>query len=168
MEVAFRDAKEEALNRRYYLKCEVCLYDVPLLEQYSKGERQITEQMIFLIPKESSERDRFLAAWLPDAACRFGSVGPGEKYERPEVNKHYHELIGLAGHPVRAPVRVAIFRRDKRCPKDHYLFVMSGAAEEELKNFVREQSRLKKLIMKPTISLEILGAKEGEKTLGNV
>lgn len=166
MSVTSSDASNPT-NRRYYLTCEVHLQEIPLLERYSKGERQITDQMIFLVPQESSERSKFFGAWLPEESCRFGKVGKGEEYERPEMTRHFYELAAVAGYPVKAPLRLSIFRRDARFPKDHYLLVQSHGAETELKDFVRERSKLKNLLSKPTIKIEILGAKESEEVLGN-
>jgi hypothetical protein len=163
MGVDFVDPAEKAVNIRYHLTCEVHLQDVPMLELYSKGERQITDKMIFLVPRQTSECQKFLGIWLPPEVCQFGA---GEKYERPQINIHFHELGAIIGYPVKHPARVAIFRRDKRFSKDHYLFMMSGAAEDALKTMMNERSRLKNLLIKPTIEVTILGSKETEEHLG--
>jgi hypothetical protein len=71
--------------------------------------------MIFLIPEESTQRDMLFSKYLQDL--------PGD-----------HTELGAAfGSPVGGVARLALMRSDHRC-SDHYLFVMTKGAEEDLKH----------------------------------
>lgn len=81
----------------------------------SKWERQDEDTMVFLIPVESTQRDLMFSKYLQDM-----------------VGEHT-ELGAAIGQPVNGVARLALMRRDHRC-SDHYLFVMTKGAEEDLKN----------------------------------
>jgi hypothetical protein len=98
----------------YYLNCEVIVKEVPYEDEQSTGTTQQTDLMVFLRIKESSQRDLFYAAWLPD------------------MDDESHEVVCRAGNPIDGYFRCAVFRRSKNFQEKH-LFVMSKGAEEELK-----------------------------------
>jgi hypothetical protein len=82
----------------------------------SKGKSQAEDDMVFLIPLEGTSRDCLFARWLPDVA---GS---------------HTEVAAFLPSPVSGLARLALMRRDHRSPENHYLFVMTKGAEEDLKN----------------------------------
>lgn len=108
------DAEEAKTEKEYHLKCKVLVKDVSYLDEQSKGSELKTEQMIFLIPQESTQRTMFLNAWLPDT-----------------VEEH-HEVVFEGGYPVEGIFKGAVQRRNERC-SEHHIFVMSRGAEEDLK-----------------------------------
>jgi hypothetical protein len=69
--------------------------------------------MVFLVPLESSQRDFFFSAWLP------------------EDESEAFEVALMLAHPVSGPCRAAVMRKNKRL-NEHHLFVMSVGAEEDL------------------------------------
>lgn len=102
-------------SAEFILKCKVATKDVSYLDVQSKFAENRTEQMVFLIPQESTMRDFFFAKWLPD----FGTD------EKPEIAM-------VLPSPVNGFVRGCVLRRDARCD-EHHIFVMTRAAEEDLK-----------------------------------
>jgi len=102
-------------HNRFELSCKVLVQDVTYDDFQSKGTSLVTEKMVFLVPRESSQRDLFLTAWLPDT-----------------VEEHF-EIGLLLGHPVSGPARASIHRKNKDCD-EHHIFIMSKGAEEDLKN----------------------------------
>lgn len=86
-----------------------------LQSQGEQAAQQVEDDMVFLIPLYSSQRDYLFSKHLPEIA--------GEAVELP----------AMIPHPVSGFVRVALMRRDKRCA-EHYLFVMTKGAEEDLKH----------------------------------
>ncbi|NBP28676.1 MAG: hypothetical protein EBV23_03725 [Flavobacteriia bacterium] len=102
-------------SAEFILKCKVVVKDVSYLDVQSKFAESRTEKMVFLIPQESTMRDFFFAKWLPD----FGTD------EKPEIAM-------VLPSPVNGFVRGCVLRRDARC-EDHYIFIMTRAAEEDLK-----------------------------------
>jgi hypothetical protein len=102
-------------SAEFILKCKVVTKDVAYLDVQSKFAENRTEQMVFLIPQESTMRDFFFAKWLPD----FGTE------EKPEIAM-------VLPSPVNGFVRGCVLRRDGRCD-EHHIFVMTRAAEEDLK-----------------------------------
>lgn len=102
-------------SAEFIIKCKVATRDVAYLDVQSKFAESRTEQMVFLIPQESTMRDFFYAKWLPD----FGTE------EKPEIAM-------ILPSPVNGFVRGCVLRRDARCD-EHHIFVMTRAAEEDLK-----------------------------------
>jgi hypothetical protein len=98
----------------FYLRCRVDVNFIEYEDHQSTGKTAAQADMVFLVPQESTHRDLFFAKYLPDVA--------GEAVELPAI----------IPYPVSGLARVAIMRRDKRC-HEHYLFVMSKGAEEDLK-----------------------------------
>ena len=105
---------QEPTEQRYHLKCKIQVKEVTYDDCQSKGTTQNTEQMVYLIPKESTQLDLFLSAWLPDDEMESYEVGL------------------LIGHPVNGPCRASVHRQDGNLSQP-YLFVMSRGAEEDLK-----------------------------------
>jgi hypothetical protein len=97
----------------FYLKVKVLVKKISYLDVQSKGTSNATAKMVFLIPQEGTSRDLFYAKWLPDIK--------GEAVELPAI----------LPYPVSGLARVALMRRDERSD-EHYLFVMSRGAEEDL------------------------------------
>lgn len=118
------DADEALLNRDYYLKAKIIIKENSYQDIQSNSTTLKCEEMAFLIPIESSERDIFYTAWLPD------------------IEVKYTELVALAGNPVNGPIRLALHRPDRRIAKP-YLFVMTKSAEEILKEFNNREIELK-------------------------
>jgi hypothetical protein len=94
------------------------------IDHQSTGKSQNEDSMVFLIPMESSHRDYLFARHLPDCANEFLDAGQAT---------HHTELACSIAHPVCGLARIALMRRDRRC-ESNYLFVMTKAVEEDLKN----------------------------------
>lgn len=99
---------------RYALKAKVVAKEVTYFDEQSTGTVQVTEKLVFLVPEQSTQRDLFFSAWLPDSP------------EKPV------EVVCQGGHPVYTPFRAALWRRSQHVGEIH-LFVMSKGAEEVLK-----------------------------------
>jgi hypothetical protein len=125
MAIEFSDPEEQARSEEYALKCKVHVKEITYEDFQSKGEMGlVTEEMIFLEPYPSTQRDLFFSAWLPD-------------YEQDHITKKivptHTEVTCKAGHPIYGYFKCAVHRRDERFNSSPYLFVMTKAAEEELK-----------------------------------
>lgn len=101
-------------ERRYRFKCKVIAKDVTYTDEQSTGTFQVTEKLVFLLPEQSTQRDLFYSAWLPDTDEEPAEVGC--------------EM----GHPLYSTFRCALWRRTQFVG-DIHLFVMSKGAEESLK-----------------------------------
>jgi hypothetical protein len=101
-------------ERRYIVTCRVLVKEVSYEDEQSTGTTTVTESLVFLLPEQSTQRDLFYNAWLPDTA------------DTPV------EIVCEAGHPVYGMFRAALWRRSQ-FTGDIHLFVMSKGAEEELK-----------------------------------
>lgn len=134
----FGNSNPDGLTRQhYFLKCEVFVKDVTYLDVQSKGSDYKTEQLVFLVPLESSQRNFFLDAWLPEYLV-------SENVE-----------VGIrAAYPIHGYFRACLKRPNKIIDKPH-IFVMSRGAEEEFKNLCRAQ---KGFI--PIIEIETIGVHE--------
>lgn len=124
MAIEFNDPDERARSEEYTLKCKVIVKEITYEDVQSKGEvGLITEEMIFLEPKEGTQRDLFFSAWLPD-------------YEQDPITKKivagHTEVTCKAGHPINGYFKCSVHRQDERSSVP-YLFVMTKSAEEELK-----------------------------------
>jgi hypothetical protein len=122
---------------RYNLKCKVLVKEVSYLDEQSKGASRISEKFVYLIPQESTQRDLFFAAWLPDTR--------EEKYE----------LGFTCGHPVSGFARGCIRRRNAEIG-DHHIFVMSKGAEEDIKDWIQHVGG------PAMLNIEVLGEQEEE------
>lgn len=97
----------------YRLKCRVVIKEVSYEDEQSKETKLNTARMVFLVPKEGTQRDLFFAAWLPDSV------------------EEWFEVALSVGAPINGPCRAAIMRKNARMDA-HHLFVMSAGAEEDL------------------------------------
>lgn len=109
---------QDLTEKEYNLICHI----KPIKEAIKQGELggQSEYTAIILIPLESTQRERFLNAWLPE----------------PE-EKNTVEIPCFIQHPIDSSCRVAIFRRDHRSPDKPYLFVMSKGVEDELLKMIK-------------------------------
>jgi hypothetical protein len=113
----FHDPYQKAMQVRYHLRCKVLVKECTYEDQQSKGNQNISEKLVFLVPEDSDERTRFFIAWLPDTLDSFQELG-----------------IEM-GHPVFSAFRAALYRKSTFHPElpDNHIFVMSKGAEEILK-----------------------------------
>lgn len=109
----FSKAQKPA-ERRYTFACKVVAKEVTYLDEQSTGNQLVNEELVFLIPEQSTQRDLFYAAWLPD------------------TDAEPSEIVCEAGHPVYGAFRSALWRRSQFVG-DIHLFVMSKGAEESFK-----------------------------------
>jgi hypothetical protein len=114
MAVEFLDPQEKALRETYFLDCKVLVKEISYLDEQSKENVQRTEEMVFLVPKHSTQMELFFHAWLPEDVG--GTL----------------EIAMKAGHPIYGYFKGAVQRRNSNC-KEHHIFVMSRGAEEDLK-----------------------------------
>ena len=126
MALEFIDPQELARSENYFLKCKIYVQNITYEDEQSKGVTGLmTEEMVFLEPKEGTQRDLFFNAWMPD-------------YEQDPVTKKIEpghvELVCKAGNPIFGYFKCSFHRKDERFSKSPYLFVMSKGAEEDLKN----------------------------------
>lgn len=128
-------------KNRYELKCQVIVKETTYDDEQSQGTTRNTEKMAYLVPQESSERDRFLMAWLP------------------ETDEENFEVGLMIGHPVHGPARAAIRRKNREVP-EHHLFIMSRGAEEELKAFSDEGWKVLRALQKKTVIVTVLSEDE--------
>jgi hypothetical protein len=105
----------EPTERRYNLSAKVTVKHVTYRDEQSKGISNAEADIVCLIPQESTERDLFFGAWLPDTLD--GS----------------HELGIMMGHPVGGTFRAAIRHGNEWCREKH-LFVMTKWVEDILKS----------------------------------
>lgn len=123
-------------ERRYRFKAKVIAKDVTYTDEQSTGTFQVTEKLVFLLPEQSTQRDLFYSAWLPDTD---------------------HEPIEVGceiGHPVYSCFRAALWRRTQFVG-DIHLFVMSKGAEELLKPMNGK-----------SVEIEIMGEQEDQQLDG--
>lgn len=120
-------------NRRFNLRTRVKLFKKNVVEDIGKEVQRYERKMVFLIPDQSDEMVRFMMAWLPDTM------------------DEYSEVVGIMGHPVNSPCRLALKRGpDAQCER-HYLTVMNVGVEEVIWRNMRDGQ---------SIPVEILGAHE--------
>ena len=109
----FGPEPDEMTMREYHLNCRVVVKGQSYQNHQSRGFMgNMTEEMVFLLPLEGSERDRFLTAWAPQP--------PDQHYELNCMSQY-------------GPMKCSIHRPDHRIADSFYLFVMSKAAEDDLK-----------------------------------
>lgn len=106
------DIEEDRKNKPYVLKCKVTIKPIEYNDIQSTGTTKRTEEMAFLSPIQTTERDKFFGAWMPD--------------------EEYVELVAEVGHPIYGPMRCSFHKPDKRM-NHHYIFVMTKSSEEALK-----------------------------------
>ncbi len=124
MSVEFVDPAEKALEETYHLKCKVLVKDISYRDYQSQGEgAMLTEEMVFLLPQESTQRDLFFNAWLPEL-----EQNPVTK----EFESGHSEVACQSGHPIYGYFKCSVHRADERV-REPYMFVMSKSSEEELK-----------------------------------
>lgn len=117
-------------ERRYRFSCKVIAKDVTYTDEQSTGTFQVTEKLVFLLPQQSTQRDLFFSAWLPDTDEQPTEVGC--------------EM----GAPLYSTFRCALWRRTQFVG-DIHLFVMSKGAEESLKPLNGK-----------TVEIEVLGEQD--------
>lgn len=108
-------------KNKYHLKCKVFFYEKGFVDSF---DRQRQEEMVCLIPQQSTQQQLFYMAWLP---------------EHPE---DHFELTMLMPYPVNAACRGAIRLPGKDC-KEPNIFVMTKYVEDILKK-MRTDGTLKK------------------------
>lgn len=106
---------EKLPEPEFRVRCRVEVKHIGYEDWQSKGKSQAEDDMVFLIPLESTSRDCLFSRWLPDTAGQ------------------HTEVASYLPSPVSGLARLALMRRDQRSPEHHYLFVMSKGAEEDLK-----------------------------------
>lgn len=111
-------------NKKYRFHCHVHSRKVGFEDIQGKGKKQEVKtqteaDLIFLVPDDSSEADRFLAAWLPD------------------TDDETFEILLQMPRPVYGMCRVAIRRASQWMPRPH-LQVMSLGAETRLLSYLSE------------------------------
>lgn len=111
------DLSKKIPDPEFVLRCRVEVKKIAYTDLQSQGEkeaRQVEADMVFLIPLEGDQRDYMFSKYLP------------------HVRGESTELPAMIPYPVSGFARVALMRRDKRCD-EHYLFMMTKAVEEDLK-----------------------------------
>jgi hypothetical protein len=114
-ELVVNDAKQPQ-DDRYHLQCKIVVKHLGFKDFQSRGHSQVEDTMVFLVPVESTQRDLFLMAWVPDST------------------NDAHEIGLLLGSPVSGPARACVKRRNEWC-EDHHIMMMSESAEKELHDF---------------------------------
>lgn len=112
-------------EREYTLNCLVCKISQSFLATKANGDRvQQEDESIILIPEESSQRDAFFAAWLPDFDLRDENpvLQPLDKMS---------ELILNIAYPIGAYSRAGVIRSSQWCDKPH-LFIQTKGVEQDL------------------------------------
>lgn len=107
------DPEKKACQRRYMLRCKVLVKNCSYEDEQSTGTTIVSEELVFLLPQVSTERDKFYIAWMPSEEA-------------------YQELGVEAAHPLFSTFRVSLFPRSNNLNEPH-LFVQSKGAEEILK-----------------------------------
>jgi hypothetical protein len=121
----FPDPEEKARSEEYHLKVKVHVKNISYEDFQSKGAAGlVSEEMVFLEPYEGTQRDLFFMAWLPDF-----EQDPQTK----EIVPGHTEVACKAGHPIYGYFKCSVHRRDERFTTGPYMFVMTKAAEEDLK-----------------------------------
>jgi hypothetical protein len=127
----------------YHLKCRVVIKDVSYEDQQSKGNTQATAKMVFLVPESSTQKDLFLAAWLP------------------ETVEEWHEVALMIGAPINGPCRAAVMRKNARMD-EHHIFMMSVGAGEDLIQEIEGQKKRWTWLNKRAISVTVLPEAEDQ------
>lgn len=121
----FPDPEEKARSEEYHLKVKIHVKTISYEDYQSKGVMGlVSEEMVFLEPMEGTQRDLFFMAWLPDM-----EQDPVTK----EIVPGHTEVTCKAGHPIYGYFKCSVHRRDERFNTGPYMFVMTKAAEEDLK-----------------------------------
>lgn len=128
---------------RFNLKCRVVCKAVSYLDQQSSTTSFITEDFVYLIPQESTQRDLFLDYWLPDMSNEVSEIGL------------------RAGAPIYGNFRACLKRPNNIIDMPH-IFVMSRGAEEEFKKLLKAKKGFFSLSSKVYINVEVLGEHEDE------
>jgi len=128
----FHDPYQKAMQVRYFIRCKVLIRNCSYMDEQSKGNQLVSEELVFLVPQESDERTRFFKAWLPDF-------------------EEYQEIGCEMGHPLYSAFRAALYRKSTfhNDIPDNHIFVMSKGAEEILKKLDEQ-----------IVNVEILGEQE--------
>ncbi len=126
------DKRKQPTQIRYFLKCKVVVKDVSYDDEQSTGVQKVTENFVYLIPQEGTQRTKFLMTWLPDTDLECQEIGC-------EI-----------GHPVYSLFRAALWRRTVHMEQIH-IMVLTKATEDLLKPLNGK-----------TVQLEVLGEDEDE------
>jgi hypothetical protein len=126
MAVEINDPAEKRLRETYVIECKVLVKEIGYVDEQSKENIQTTDEMVYLVPKHSTQMELFFHAWLP---------------EDPDAHM---EIAMLCGHPIYGYFKGAVMRRNKNC-NEHHIFVMSKGAEEDLKMMKNKTIRIEVL-----------------------
>lgn len=132
------DKIPSATELHYHLKCKVVVKEVTYEDHQSKGVSMVTDTLVHLVPVESTQRDLFLMAWLPDTQDQTFEIGL------------------KCAFPIYGVFRGCIKRANKVIDRPH-IFVMSRGAEEELKALQRAHPS-----QVVEIDIEVLGEHEDD------
>lgn len=126
-------------EQKYHLKCSIVKKKISYIDTQSDGVGKLMEaDFIYLVPQESSQRDLFLDAWLPDTRGEVVEVGC------------------RAGNPICGYFRGYIRRANNIINKPH-IGIMSLGAEQDLIDFHNRKSFWQR---ERTIEIEILGEQD--------
>lgn len=108
-------------NRKYDIKCQI-----KVIHKGFKlfSGRQTDEDMVILIPEQSSEMEAFLDAWLP--------ITLTDQEEAAGMVIKPTELLSDIKEPFQKRARLALCHRDQFSKEKHYLMVMTHEVEEKL------------------------------------
>lgn len=102
--------RDELTKLKYPIRCKIKKKRLSGID--SKG-KLCEDDVVLLIPIQSTSMQSFLYAWLPD--------DPSETFE----------INTFIPHPINSYCRCKIRRKNKDCD-EHHLFVMSHGCEQEL------------------------------------
>lgn len=111
-------------EKQYHLRCKVLVQSKTVDQERVGGKiTRIETKMVYLLPLESTQRDLFYAAWMPevdeDDAANFGGTSS-------------YEIGLLLGSPVSGPARATFHRANREVPAQPHIFIMSLGASKDL------------------------------------
>jgi len=130
-------------SEHFLLKCKVVSKQVSYVDHQSKTDIVMTEDFIYLIPQEGTQRDLFLDTWYPEVSTDVSEIGI------------------RAGQPIYGTFR-ACLKRSNNIINEPHIFVMSRGAEEEFKKLIRAKKGFFNPTGKVYIEVEVLGEHEDE------
>jgi hypothetical protein len=125
-------------EKEYDLKCEIKTILKNYMDTDSKGrEFKAETELMFFVPKSTSQQVLFLDAWLPS-------------YE-----EETYEVVGLILSPINKPARFGVRMADKDCPEPH-LVLMSPDREDEIKGFIKHANENYNDLKNPEIRITVM------------
>ena len=118
-EALLREATDESRDpteREYHLNCKVVIKEVSYADHQSTETKQVARKLVYLVPDESTQRNKFLDAWLPRFAATSDDV-----LNDPSASC---EIVFLMGHPFKQPARGAVMAANHRCG-EHHIYLMN-------------------------------------------